>query len=48
MYKCADEYVFFDTATYELDSASEIAMLEGKPKKAYMYYNRRLEDLTSL
>ena len=31
---------------YELDSATLIAAQQGKPKKAYMYYQRRIDDLT--
>ena len=36
---------FFDNATYELDSASNMANMQDKPKKAFMYYNRRIADL---
>ena len=42
MTKCADEYIYFDTANYELDTASQIAMAEGKPKKAFLFYKRRV------
>jgi len=38
---------FFDNATFELDAASSIAALQGKPKKAFVYYQRRIEDLTT-
>lgn len=36
--ECADKYVFFDSATYEIDSAMNMAHQSGKPKKAYMFY----------
>ena len=44
--ECADQYTYFDNAQYELDSAQVIAAQQGKPKKAFMYYQRRIEDLT--
>jgi hypothetical protein len=39
--------MFFDNMVYELDSAVQMATTEGKPKKAYFYINRRIEDLTT-
>ena len=45
--ECLDKMSFFDNATYELDSASVMASQQGKPKKAFMYYNRRIADLTT-
>ena len=36
--ECADKYVFFDSATYEIDSAMTVAHQTAKPKKAYMFY----------
>ena len=44
---CLDKFAFLDNATYELDSATTLANMQGKPKKAFMYYNRRIADLTS-
>lgn len=44
---CLDKMAFLDNATYELDSAATLTALQGKPKKAFMFYNRRIEDLTS-
>jgi hypothetical protein len=38
LHKCADEFVFFDTATYELDSVAIIAAQQNKPKKSFLYY----------
>ena len=44
---CLDKMAFFDNTTYELDSAAMLTQLEGKPKKAFLYYSRRIEDLTN-
>ena len=46
--RCADSYTFFDNANYELDSAAQIAAQQGKQKKGFIYYTRRIEDLTTL
>ena len=43
---CMDKLAFFDNTTYEIESAQNLAMQQGKPKKAFMYYNRRIADLT--
>lgn len=48
LYKCADKYAFLDLATYELDTTAMLAEQQGKPKKAFMYYTRRIEDLTRI
>lgn len=40
--------MFFDTATYEFDTSFMIASQQNKPKKAYMYYTRRLQDLAQV
>jgi len=45
--RCADQNVFFDTATYEFDSALEIAVAQGKPKRAAIFRNKRMDDLTT-
>mmetsp|Transcript_24640 Transcript_24640/g.30720 ORF Transcript_24640/g.30720 Transcript_24640/m.30720 type:complete len:104 (-) Transcript_24640:102-413(-) len=45
---CMDKMAFLDNATFELDSASTMAAQQGKPKKAFVYFNRRIEDLTTL
>jgi hypothetical protein len=29
-----------------MDSANELASSEDKPKKAFFYFNRRIDDLT--
>ena len=48
LFNCADKYTFFDNTTYELDSAVVMSAQQNKPKKGFMFYNRRIEDLTSL
>ena len=45
---CLDQQVFFDTAMYEFDSVTQIAAAQGKPKKAYFYQTRRIDDLTTI
>ena len=45
--KCLDQQIFFDNATYEFDSAAQMAAAQGKPKKAFIYFNRRIDDLTT-
>ena len=47
MISCMDKYTFLDNATYELDSAQVMATQQRKPKKGFMYFNRRIEDLTT-
>lgn len=44
---CMDKMAFLDNTTFELDSASTMAAQQGKPKKAFVYYSRRIEDLTT-
>jgi hypothetical protein len=39
--------MFLDNFVYETDTASQIAVTEGKAKKANFYLTRRIEDLTS-
>ena len=38
---------FMDNTLYEMDSASTLASMQGKPKKAFMYFNRRIADLAT-
>lgn len=45
---CADKFAFHDKATFEFDSAERVAHQQNKPKKAYMYFTRRVEDLCQL
>lgn len=45
--KCANENMFLDNFLYEVDTASQLAATEGKPKKAAFYINRRIEDATA-
>ena len=48
LYACLDKMSFFDNTTFELDSASSAAAASGKPKKAVIYYGRRIADLTRM
>ena len=44
---CLDKMAYFDNTVYELDSATSLAAQQGKPKKAFMYFTRRIEDLAT-
>jgi len=48
METCVDKMAFLDNSTFELDSAAMLASQQGKPKKAFMYFNRRIDDLTTM
>ena len=45
--ECVDRQIFFDTTIYELDSAYQVSIHAGKPKKGHIYNTRRIDDLTS-
>ena len=45
--RCANESMFLDNLVYELDSATQAASTQDKPKKAFFYYSRRIDDVTS-
>lgn len=44
---CMNQMMFFDNMMYEFDTAVQIANVQDKLKKAYFYFPRRIEDLTS-
>ena len=42
MSECVDKLMFLANATHEFDSAEELALLQGKPKKAVIYQTKRI------
>ena len=45
--KCIDQQSFFDSSVFEMDAANEIALEQGKQKRAYIYQKKRLVDLAT-
>ena len=46
MSECIDKLMFIANATHEFDSAEEMGLAQGKPKKSVIYQSKRIEDLT--